>query len=139
MQKAHPDARREPLAARLDARQRPRALQDMLRRLEQAAARYFRGEPPGAGERLDDPGRAHAAQQRLIGEAGEGGAAVAVEDVLAARDLRPVDPVGDGVDFGPELVEFGVAGGVVAEEDVEVALGFGFGVFGLFCGGGGGS
>jgi len=128
VEEAHAEAACEAVAAGLDGLEGPRALEDVLGCFEEAVAGDVDAEAAGAGEDFDDAVGAHAAEEGLVGEAREGGAAVAVEDVLAAGDLVPVDPGGDGVHFGPELVEFRVFGVVVFEEVVEIAFGFGLAV-----------
>jgi len=128
VQEADADAACEALAAGLDGFERAGALQDVLGCFEEAVAGDVDAEAAGAGEDFDDAVGAHAAEEGLVGETGEGCGAVAVEDVLAAGDLGPVDPWRDGVHFGPQLVEFGVFGVVVMEELVEVAFGLGFAV-----------
>ena len=101
MQQPDPQTTREPRAARLNAFQAARTLEDMLGRLEEAVARDLDAKATRAHEDLDDAVGAHAAEQGLVGEPCEGRAAVAVEDVLATGDLGPVDPGRDCCYFVP--------------------------------------
>lgn len=96
-------------------------LEDMLESLEQAALGGPDAEAARPGEGLHHAAAGHAAYQGLEGQADDGGAAVPVEDVLASLDLVPIHPWRDGVDLCPELIEFGVGGVVLFEEEVEVA------------------
>lgn len=122
VQEPHAQRAGEAGAAGLDALQRLGALEDVLRRLEQPVPCHFDAEAARARKHLDHPVRAHAAQQRLVRQPRQRRRAVAVEHVLAPRDLRPVDPRRDGRDFVPQGLEFGVLRMLVLQEEVEILL-----------------
>jgi hypothetical protein len=94
----------------------------VLKGLQQSPPGDAHPETARTTEGLDDAVPSHTTEERLKSEPDYGWAGVAVEDVLAAGQLRNVYPGREGIQFSPEPSESRVGGMVSLEQGEVIAV-----------------